>query len=76
MEEQFKGTSKSHANTLILKLTTTKYDRINNIREHIMTLNDMARSFKGLNMKISDGFLIYFIKDKWTISKLIAMTVQ
>ncbi|XP_076957895.1 uncharacterized protein LOC143633474 [Bidens hawaiensis] len=94
VEEQFKGTSKAHASTLILKLVTTKYDGRSGIRGHIMMINDMAHKLKGLDMEISDGFLVHFImtslppvyepfkinyntqKDKWTMSKLIAMCVQ
>jgi hypothetical protein len=61
VEEQFKGTSKAHASTLILKLVTTKYDGRSGIREHIMMMNDMAHKLKGLDMAISDGFLVHFI---------------
>ncbi|XP_068486343.1 uncharacterized protein [Phaseolus vulgaris] len=94
VEEQFQGTSKAHASTLILKLVTTKYDGRTSICEHILMLSDMARKFKGLAMEISKGFLVHFImtslpsafeafkvnyntqKDKWSMSELIAMTVQ
>ncbi|KAJ0751852.1 putative transcription factor interactor and regulator CCHC(Zn) family [Helianthus annuus] len=61
VEAQFKGTSKAHASTLILKLVTTKYDGRSGIREHIMMMNDMANKLKGLEMEISDGFLVHFI---------------
>ncbi|KAD6120226.1 hypothetical protein E3N88_11497 [Mikania micrantha] len=61
VEEQFKGTSKAHASTLITKLVSTKYDGISGIREHIMMMNDMARKLKGLDMEISDGFVVHFI---------------
>ncbi|KAJ0946461.1 putative Gnk2-like domain-containing protein [Helianthus annuus] len=47
--------------TLILKLVTTKYDGRSGIREHIMMMNDMANKPKGLDMEISDGFLVHFI---------------
>ncbi|VFQ75379.1 unnamed protein product [Cuscuta campestris] len=61
VEEQFKATSKAHASTLILKMVTTKYDGKSGIREHIMMMNDMARKLKGLDMEISEGFLVHFI---------------
>ena len=61
VEEQFQGTSKAHASTLILKLLTTKYDGVSGIREHILRMNDMAQKLKGLDMEISDGFLVHFI---------------
>ncbi|KAK9048883.1 hypothetical protein SSX86_007475 [Deinandra increscens subsp. villosa] len=61
VEEQFKGTSKAHASTLILKMVTTKYDGVSGVRGHIMMMSDMAHKLKGLDMEISDGFLVHFI---------------
>ncbi|KAI3751204.1 hypothetical protein L2E82_22252 [Cichorium intybus] len=61
VEEQFKGTSKAHASTLILKMLTTKYDGSGGVREHIMVMNDMANKFKSMEMEISEGFLVHFI---------------
>ncbi|XP_071687850.1 uncharacterized protein [Rutidosis leptorrhynchoides] len=61
VEEQFKGSSKSHASTLILKMLTTKYDGVSGVREHIMMMNDMASKLKGMDMEISEGFLAHFI---------------
>ncbi|GKC27838.1 putative zinc finger, CCHC-type containing protein [Tanacetum coccineum] len=79
VKEQFKGTSKAHASTLILKMLTTKYDGVSGVREH---------------MEISEGFLVHFImtslpmqfgpfkinyntqKEKWKMSELISMYVQ
>ncbi|KAI3771808.1 hypothetical protein L6452_02977 [Arctium lappa] len=61
VEEQFKGTSKAHASTLILKMLTTKYDGISGVREHIMMMSDMANKLKGMDMEISEGFLVHFI---------------
>nr|GEY14297.1 UBN2_2 domain-containing protein [Tanacetum cinerariifolium] len=94
VEEQFKRTSKAHASTLILKMLTTKYDGVSGVREHIMMMSDMANKLKGMDMEISEGFLVHFImtsfpmkfgpfkinyntqKEKWKMSKLIAMCVQ
>ncbi|XP_071719601.1 uncharacterized protein [Rutidosis leptorrhynchoides] len=94
VEEQFKGSSKSHASTLILKMLTMKYDDVSGVREHIMMMNDMASKLKGMDMEISKGFLVHFNwtslpsqfgpfkinyntqKEKWKMSKLIAMCVQ
>ncbi|KAJ9561683.1 hypothetical protein OSB04_006843 [Centaurea solstitialis] len=61
VEEQFKGTSKAHASTLIFKMLTTKYDGSSGVREHIMMMNDMANKLKGMDMEISEGFLVHFI---------------
>lgn len=61
VEEQFKGSSKAHASTLILKMLTSKYDGISGVREHIMMMSDMASKLKGMDMEISEGFLVHFI---------------
>ncbi|GKD14893.1 hypothetical protein Tco_1199300 [Tanacetum coccineum] len=60
VEEQFKGTSKAHASTLILKMLTNKYG-VSGVREHIMMMSDMANKLKGMDMEISEGFLVHFI---------------
>ncbi|GKB34980.1 hypothetical protein Tco_0879922 [Tanacetum coccineum] len=54
VKEQFKGTSKAHASTLILKMLTTKYDGVSGVREHIMMMSDMANKLKGMDMEISE----------------------
>ncbi|GKD73159.1 hypothetical protein Tco_1331441 [Tanacetum coccineum] len=54
VEEQFKGTSKAHASTLILKMLTTKYDGVSGVCEHIMMMSDMANKLKGMDMEISE----------------------
>nr|GEV26686.1 putative Gag-Pol polyprotein [Tanacetum cinerariifolium] len=55
VEEQFKGTSKAHASTLIRKMLTTKYDKVSGVREHIMMMSDMANKRKGMDMEIREG---------------------
>ncbi|CAH9106033.1 unnamed protein product [Cuscuta europaea] len=61
VEEQFKGTSKAYASTLILKMLTTKYDGVSGVREHIMMMSDMSHKLKGMDMEISEVFLVHFI---------------
>jgi gag-polypeptide of LTR copia-type len=61
VEEQFKSTSKANASTLIMKMLTTKYNGTSGVREHIMKMNDMAAKLNGMDMAISEGFLVYFI---------------
>ncbi|KAD5960458.1 hypothetical protein E3N88_11930 [Mikania micrantha] len=61
VEEQFKGTSKTNAGILILRMLTTKYSGTGGVREHIMMMNDMANQLKTLDMEISEGFLVHFI---------------
>ncbi|GJW08447.1 hypothetical protein Tco_1570870 [Tanacetum coccineum] len=56
-----KRTSKAHASTLILKMLTTKYDGASGVREHIMMMSDMENKLKGMDMEISEGFLVHFI---------------
>ncbi|KAK3015385.1 hypothetical protein RJ639_005886 [Escallonia herrerae] len=53
IEEQFQGSSKAHATTLITKMVTLKYSGSNGVREHILRMNDMASQLKGLDMEIS-----------------------
>ncbi|XP_028068585.1 uncharacterized protein LOC114271173 [Camellia sinensis] len=61
IEEQFIRTSKSLASTLMIKMITMKYDGLSDVREHILKINDMASQLKGMDMEISEGFLVYFI---------------
>ncbi|GJS40802.1 retrovirus-related pol polyprotein from transposon TNT 1-94 [Tanacetum coccineum] len=61
VEEQFKGSSKANVSTLILKMLTTKYDDLSGVRKHIMMMNDMASKLKGMDMVISECFLVHFI---------------
>lgn len=36
--EQFKSSSKTYANTLIMRMVTVKYDDTNSVRDHIMMM--------------------------------------
>ncbi|GKC65078.1 hypothetical protein Tco_1097676, partial [Tanacetum coccineum] len=40
---------------------TTKYDGVSGVREHIMVMSDMINKLEGINMEISEGFLVHFI---------------
>ncbi|GAV74305.1 hypothetical protein CFOL_v3_17785, partial [Cephalotus follicularis] len=46
MEEQFNGSSKAHASTLIMKMLTTRYDGTSGVRQHIMMMNEIASKVK------------------------------
>src|SRR4051812_21174733 len=61
VEEQFKGSSKTYASTLIMKMLTSRYDGSCGTREHIMSMSDMAAKLKGMDMAISENFLVHFI---------------
>ena len=55
-EEQFLGTSKSLASTLMIKMITMKYDNHSGVREHIMKMSDMASQLKGMDMTFFGRF--------------------
>ena len=61
VEEQFKGSSKVYATTLIKRLVNERYDFTGNLREHIMKKCHMASKLKSMEMEISEGFLVHFI---------------
>ncbi|VFQ80065.1 unnamed protein product [Cuscuta campestris] len=42
-------------------MVTTKYDGNSGIHEHIMMMSNMARKLKGLDMEVTEGFLVHFI---------------
>ena len=61
VEEQFLGTSKFLENTLMIKMIAMKYDGHSGVREHLTKMSDMASQLKGMDMAISEGFLVHFI---------------
>ncbi|XP_028076279.1 uncharacterized protein LOC114278437 [Camellia sinensis] len=61
IEEQFIGTSKSLASTLMIKMMAMKYDSLSSVHEHILKMNDMASQLKGMDMENFEGFLVHFI---------------
>jgi hypothetical protein len=61
VEQQFKGSSKAYATSLIQRIIGEKYTLNVKLREHIMKKCNMAAKLKTMNMDISDGFLVHFI---------------
>ncbi|CAO2180425.1 unnamed protein product [Urochloa humidicola] len=61
IEENFKSSSKTYASTTIMKLVSSQYNGQSGIREHILSMCDMAAKLKQMKMEISEGFLIHFI---------------
>jgi len=61
VEEQFKSFSKAQASALIMRMVSVKYDGTGSVREHIMMMVDIAAKLKGMEMEISDGYLVHFI---------------
>ncbi|GAV83481.1 UBN2_2 domain-containing protein, partial [Cephalotus follicularis] len=54
VEEQFKGSSKANASTLIMKMLITKYNGTSEVREHIMKMDDMVSKLKGIWKSLKD----------------------
>jgi hypothetical protein len=44
-----------------MKILTSKYNGISGVREHVMMMNDMTTKLKGIDITISEGFLVHFI---------------
>ena len=61
VKEQFLGISKSLTSTPMIKMVKMKYDGHSGVREHIMKMSDMTSKLKGVDMAISEGFLVHFI---------------
>ncbi|RVW86998.1 Retrovirus-related Pol polyprotein from transposon TNT 1-94 [Vitis vinifera] len=61
VKEQFLGTSKSLASTLMIKMITMKYDGHSGVREHIMKMSDMVSQLKGMDMAISEALDVFEI---------------
>ncbi|XP_077221688.1 uncharacterized protein LOC143855453 [Tasmannia lanceolata] len=51
IEEQFKGTSKALASTLMMRMLTLRYDGQSGVREHIMKMSAMASQLKRMKWK-------------------------
>ena len=61
IEDQFKGSSKIYATSLIRRLIDERYDPTRSLREHIIRKINMATKLKTMEMEISEGFLVHFI---------------
>jgi hypothetical protein len=60
VENQFTGSSKSYAKTLIKRLISEKYSR-GGVRDYILRLTNVVVRLKPLDLAIKNGFLIYLI---------------
>jgi hypothetical protein len=60
VENQFTGSSKSYAKTLIKRLISEKYSR-GGVRDYILRLTNVVVRLKPLDLAIKDSFLIYLI---------------
>ena len=62
IDDQFKTSDKTLANTLTTKLLSIKLTSVKSVREHIMKMRDLAAQLKGLEqIDFSDSYLMHFI---------------
>jgi hypothetical protein len=60
VESQFTGSSKAYDSSLIKSLTSEKYTG-GGVRDHILSMSNVAARLKPLDLAIKDDFLIYLI---------------
>jgi hypothetical protein len=61
VEERFRSTNKSLAETLTPELTTMKFDGTRGMHEHIHEMSNLAAKLKALEMNVDESFLVQFI---------------
>ncbi|XP_075076904.1 uncharacterized protein LOC142163508 [Nicotiana tabacum] len=61
VEERFRSTDKSLAGTLMVELTTMKFDGSCSMQNHIIEMTNIAARLQTLGMKVNDSFLVQFI---------------
>ncbi|XP_075080360.1 uncharacterized protein LOC107807206 [Nicotiana tabacum] len=61
VEERFRSTDKSLADTLMAELTTMKFDGSSSMQNHIIEMTNIAARLQTLGMKVDDSFLVQFI---------------
>jgi hypothetical protein len=53
-----------------MKMLTFEYNGQSDIREHILSMCDMANKLKALDMVISDGFLVHLMPPQYSRFKI------
>ena len=61
MEERFRSTDKFLAGTLMVELTTMKFDGTRGMYEHILEMSNLADKLKALGMNVDESLLVQFI---------------
>ena len=61
VEERFRSADKSLAGTLMIELTTMKFDGTRGIYEHILEMSNLVAKLKALGMNVDESFLVQFI---------------
>ena len=57
----FKIADKSLVGTLMVKLTTMKFDGMSGIQEHALEITNLAAQLKTFRMNVDEFFLVQFI---------------
>ena len=61
MEERFRSADKSLVRTLMVELTTMKFDGTRRMHEHILEMSNLVAKLKALRMNVDESFLLQFI---------------
>ena len=61
VEERFHSADQSLAGTLMVELTTMKFDGTCRMYEHILEMSNLAAKLKALGMHVDESFLVQFI---------------
>ena len=61
VEERFPSGDKSLVDTLMVELTTMKFDGSHSMQNHIIEMTKIAVRLRTLGMKVDDTFLVQFI---------------
>ena len=60
IEKQFENSDKALANTLLIKMCSTKFNGSKGVREHIMEMRDIDAQLKLLEIEMSESFMVPF----------------
>ncbi|KAG7960597.1 hypothetical protein I3843_10G132500 [Carya illinoinensis] len=79
--KKFTKFDKTEKGTLMKLLTTTTYDGVSGVREHIIKLIHFFNKLKGMKVELGDSFLVRQTtynaqKDEWSLSEMIAIVTQ
>nr|XP_009780571.1 PREDICTED: uncharacterized protein LOC104229611 [Nicotiana sylvestris] len=61
MEKRFRSADKSLAGTIMVELTTMKFDGSRSMQNYIIKMTNIAARLQTLGMKVDDSFLVQFI---------------
>ncbi|XP_062010147.1 uncharacterized protein LOC133726584 [Rosa rugosa] len=61
IEDHFKSANKSLTGTLMVELTTKKFDDRRSMHVHVLEMTNLAAKLKTLGMNVDEFFLVQFI---------------